>query len=737
MDKLELETLFLEKVKEKIYSERLDKYETLKKIPWDYKGRYSDVKWGDEDLVEDLTNIYTSRIKKIKNLEKNPYFGSFSFATNKEENTYRIGKTYVSDKNKQLVLDWRNPICSLYYEHSLGAANYEAPDGIINGVLTNKNQILIDNGKIISMRDVDLVSDDELLQPYLDINADNRMKIIIASIQAEQNSIIRKPITNNLIVQGVAGSGKTSVALHRIAYLIYTNSDKNIDSSKFVIIGPNKYFLNYVSSILPDLDTANTNEYTFEEIGKEIIGESNYHYEKSNDDLTRYISDKKIYDKAKKLKGTLQYKKSLNQFLQDYFSKNIIGGINFENIEIIGEEYLKNGLLFKENYAKSINDFVKFTIQRIKDDSEDLYYDLGKHLIEEMRQYPLGSNQRNECITKLDKLKEMLKKGCATELRKYIKPLLISPINLYKLFLENIDKYIEMTPEEVNYFKKDTLKLIKKKNIPYEDIAGISFYSLLYDGAADYEKYKHVVIDEAQDYSLFQFDIIKRIFNKSTFSIFGDLAQAIYSYRSISSWDEIKNNLFGDNCEILNMLKSYRTTKEITNASNYVLRSLELSEANPVIRSGDDIEINECSNEFRENYYLAKINSYLEKGYKSIGIICKDEKEMQNVKGILDSLNIPHNYVTSSDKDYVGGISILTSYLAKGLEFDAVIINDASEKKYNSGSNIDLHLLYVAMTRALHQLDILYDTKLSSVLNDLNNLNKTDKIEQKLIKKIQ
>ena len=732
MEKIELEKIFLENVKKRIYTERIESYDTLKKIPWEYKGRYSDVKWGDEDLVADLTNIYVTRIKKIKDLEKTPYFGSFSFASNNEENTYRIGKTYVSDKNNQLVLDWRNPICTLYYEQSLGAASYDAPVGLINGVLTSKNQILIDDGKIISMRDVDLVSDDELLQPYLDINADNRMKTIIASIQAEQNSIIRKPINNNLIVQGVAGSGKTSVALHRIAYLVYNNSDKNIDSSKFVIIGPNKYFLNYVSSILPDLDTKNTNEYTFEEIGKDIIGDSKYNYEKSNDDLSRYISDKKIYDKAKKLKGTLEYKQSLEKFLQDYFSQNINGGINFEDIEIISEEYLKNGIQVKKNYANSINDFIKYTIKWIKEESDDKYFELVKPIIEKIGQYPIGSNERNAYIAKTNKLKEMLKKGCATELRKYIKPLLISPINLYKLFLKNIDKYMMVTPEEANYFKKVSHKSINKKVIPYEDIAGVSYYSLLYNGTAEYEKYKHVVIDEAQDYSIFQFDIIKSLFNKSTFSIFGDLAQAIYSYRSISSWDDIKNSIFGDNCEILDMLKSYRTTQEITNASNYVLRSLELSEANPVIRTGEDITINQSSKEYREDYYLSKISSYLEKGYKSVGIICKDEKEMQNVKVILDKLNIPHNYVTSSDIDYVGGISILTSYLAKGLEFDAVIINDASEKKYNSSSDIDLHLLYVAMTRALHELDILYDTKLSSVLNDLN---KTDKKEQKLIKK--
>lgn len=736
MNKEESEKLFLEQVKKRISEERKEQIDWLERIPWEYKGRYAEVKWGDEDLVENLSSMCITRIKKLENLESNPYFGSFSFALNGENNqTFRLGKTDINDKTNQLVLDWRNPICTLYYDQSLGNVSYEAPVGTLNGVLTNKSQILINDGEIKSMRDVDLVSDDELLQPYLDVNADNRMKIIIASIQAEQNSIIRKPINNNLIIQGVAGSGKTSVALHRIAYLLYNNNDKNIDESKFVIVGPNKYFLNYISSILPDLDTKNANEYTFEEIGKEIIGESNYHYETSNEDLTRFISSKKGSEQIRKIKGSLQYKECLEKFLQDYFYTALRGGIKFENIELISEDYLKRGILVKQNYAKSLNDFVKLTIQRIKEDAEDKYYDLVKPLTEEMKQYPLRSNERNAVIGRMDKLKEMLKKGCSNELRKFVKPLLINPINLYKLFLENIDKYIQLTPEEINLLKQDSIKLLKKKVIPYEDIAGISFLSILYNGTAGYEKYKHIVIDEAQDYSLFQFDVMKTLFSKSTFSIFGDLAQAIYSYRSISSWEELKNNIFGEKCEILNMLKSYRTTKEITDASNYVLRSLNLSEANPVIRTGENIKIEENDNN-REEYYLSKINDYVKKGYKSVGIICKDNKEIQGVKTIFDKLHLPYNYVTSSDIDYNGGISILTSYLAKGLEFDAVIINDASEVKYDSNSEIDMHLLYVAMTRALHELDVMYDTKITDVLSELNNLNKiTDKPKQ-LVRKI-
>lgn len=726
------ERQFLEFVKNAIQDERIELQKSLEKIPWEYKGRYSDVKWGDEDLVDNLTSIYTSRLKKIENLEQNPYFGSFTFAS--EQNNpqeFRIGKTDVMSYQNPLVLDWRNPICTLYYDQSLGTASYTVHNKEITGELTSKNQILIENGQVKSIKDVDLVSDDELLQPYLDINADNKMKTIIASIQAEQNNIIRKSIYQNLIVQGVAGSGKTSVALHRIAYLLYNYSKKEIDANKFVIIGPNKYFLHYISSILPDLDTQRTNEYTFEELAREIIDEPKFYYETSQEELNKRLKTNS-QKKQSRIKGSMEYKQSLERFLKDYINNAITTGIMFEDIEIVSKEELYKGLILTENYSNLVQNRIKAHIQKTKELAETRYYDLVKPLMEEMKQYPLKSDERNAVIARMDILKAMMKKGCAQEIKKTFKPLLLSPINLYKIFIENIDKYLDLPQEELLEIKEETLKMLKKKIIPYEDLAAISYLSLLYKGSSNYKKFRHIVIDEAQDYNLFQFYILKNTFSNSTFSIFGDLAQSIYSYRTISSWDTVQKDIFNNKCELLYMLKSYRTTKEITDASNYILRQLELSESIPVIRNGENIEFcNTPTSNFQEEYYLSKISEFIDKKYKSVGIICKNESEMEEVKLILTKLQIPFNYVTSKDLQYHGGISILTSYLAKGLEFDAVIINNASEEKYNSNSKIDMHLLYVAMTRALHELDIMYTNDLSYVLEPIN---KTKEKTKRLIK---
>ncbi len=217
-ERFNIEKKYLQKVQRRIEAEKIYQNKEFEDVPQQYKGRYSDVKWGDEDLVEHLQSMILKALKKLNNLEKNPYFGRIDFqrtGENEAEKIY-IGKTTLTDDNMvdALVTDWRSPICTLYYDQSLGKVSYDAPQGKISGTLNLKSQIMIKDGELISVRDTDLVTDDELLIPYLSTNADSRLKNIVASIQAEQNAIIRRSMKKNIIVQGVAGSGKTTVALH-------------------------------------------------------------------------------------------------------------------------------------------------------------------------------------------------------------------------------------------------------------------------------------------------------------------------------------------------------------------------------------------------------------------------------------------------------------------------------------------------------------------------------------------
>lgn len=720
MNEIKEEQEYLDYINVQIGNERQSQQELLEAVPWEYKGRYAEVKWGDEDLVDHLTNMYISRLRTIEGLEKKPYFGSFKFDDGYKNENYRIGKTDVLNNGEMLVLDWRNPICTMYYDKSIGSVSYKSPIGLIEGNLINKCQILIEDGEVKSIREVDLVSDDDLLKPYLDVNADSKMKVIIASIQSEQNAIIREPISKNLIIQGVAGSGKTSVALHRIAYLLYNASDK-YNASQFAIIGPNKYFLNYVSSILPELDTDEVNNFTYEEIAERIIGEPKYHFETSNEEMYRHLNSNSQYDFIKKLKGSLEYKNAINSFLKDYFSYYLKYNISFNNIEIIDSDYITNGVNLSKGYADNIKLFVKETTNKIKKDWDDIYYDLSRTLMIEMKKYPLKSDERNNVINQMDELKNIIKKGCNKELKKNLNPLLISPIKIYERFLLNVHNYLYLSADEEKYLKEDFLSNLKKKIISYDDIAAILYITILRNNCKDFNNIKEVVMDEAQDYNMFQYDNLRTIFNNSNFSIFGDLAQSIYLHRSIDSWDNVNEKIFNNACSIIEMTKSYRMTKEITEISNLILDSLNLSEAEPVIRNGENIKFTQLDDKNKLLVYLKTLKNFINKGYKSIGIVCKVEEEMQEVAKILDEIDLNYNYINSFDTEYNGGICLLTGYLSKGLEFDGVIITDASINKYSSDSIVDKHLLYVAVTRALHELEIFYKKELTDVFSNSKN----------------
>ena len=308
----------------------------------------------------------------------------------------------------------------------------------------------------------------------------------------------------------------------------------------------------------------------------------------------------------------------------------------------------------------------------------------------------------------------------------YFKPLKLNCLNLYKDFITNIN--------DMPNLKKQTLKSIKSKEFCFEDLPALFYFDMVFNGTENlgFNKYAHVIIDEAQDLGMFHYWVLKSIFNNATFSIFGDQAQSIYPSRGIESWEDVKTEVFNDNCEVLNLNKSYRTTMEITNSANQILDYLNLTEAKPVIRTGYNVEYYNQDTSNINDKILDLICNYNEKGYKSIGIICRSEEECLEKYSYLNNEGLTSSLISNEDSEYKGGICVLTSELSKGLEFDGVIITNASEENYSSRNMIDMKLLYVAMTRALHSLNILYTDQLTRPLS--NNMSKENGKE--LIKKI-
>ncbi len=699
----------------------------IEETPSRYAHRYSDTgAYGDEDLIQMLIDFYARQIVKLERAYDVPFFGKMDFLGDNEEKsrTIYVGKTSVDDKNHNyLVTDWRAPICALYYNQRMGHVSYTAPKGQISGNLKSKKQIIIEDGKVVKVVDSSSAVIDDVLLEYLSNSADDRMKSIVASIQAEQDTIIRQPLEKNLIIQGVAGSGKTTVALHRIAYLIY-NYAKDYKSEDFCIIGPNKYFMNYISALLPDLDVDTVNQYTFEQLAEEILG-ADIVVRDQSDVLKEYNSGNKI-SSSLKTKCSWEYKEAVEHFWNDLVDDVCVGGISIDGIEIVSEEDIRNRIMKSTlPLDENIKSFVSFIVNRIKNMQDRIYKSAKEKRQQQLLELNVWDPKRQEIVDYLDELQKGLKDGYKKDITKRFKRYSNDPIKLYKDFINNIDKYLTFeTKKEMTQLKKETLKSISSKEFDYEDLPSLMYLKLLSNGFDRGKKFGHIAIDEAQDFGIFHFYVMKKMFPNASFSTYGDIAQSLYSYRSIDSWDEVKDKVFLDSdCEIMPMVKSYRNTSEIVENANLISSFVGLEPAIPVIRHGAKVDYSQIDDS--DILSIAeKFTEYIDKGCKSKAVICKTQDEVDKIYEQLLQYGIPITKVSNQDEEYKGGNCVLTSYQAKGLEFDAVIISDASEAVYNSDSNIDMKQLYVALTRALHECSVFYKDELTKPLSGCISLDK-------------
>ena len=363
---LEIEKEKLQNV-QKTYKELIILYEEkMQNVSKYYKN--------DPLMQENLLNQFGTKVRMLNKYLNNPYFGRIDFKNedNKKDICY-IGKVGILDsKENPITVDWRAPISSLYYDSNIGECEYESPSGKIKGTLELKRQFEIKMGALINFQDVNTISNDELLKPYLSISADKRLKNIVATIQSEQNHIIRKELRENNIIEGAAGSGKTTVALHRIAYLVY-NEQKNYQESSFLVIGPNAYFMDYISSVLPDLEVNSVSQYTFLDIV------NNYLKEKikiiSQNTQLESILNNNLDTKIIKYKSTLKYRDAIEKYIT-YLEENIIHGpIKYKGVVLFSEKVLRD-YLNKKDLAISIRikSFIQYGKSYMKKYGDDIKY---------------------------------------------------------------------------------------------------------------------------------------------------------------------------------------------------------------------------------------------------------------------------------------------------------------------------------------------------------------------------
>ena len=600
----------------------------------------------ESDLQVSIMQSKGNYLQRLFRIQNKPYFGSIRFkeeGSEEEDNIY-IGITHVEDKLDYYVHDWRSPICSMFYDYETGPASYKAPSGIIKGNIIKKRQYIIEDAELKHIFDNDLNISDSLLQEVLAEESSDKMKNIVNTIQEEQNKVIRNTEDKNLIVEGIAGSGKTSVALHRIAFLLYRIP--NLTSSNVVVFTPNKVFSEYISNVLPELGEDNTYDMTFYDLLCQNINEYK-DIENFTDFISRYYKGNvDNYDMVK-------YKQS-DEIIKDIDSyiNNLLSTIKFNNkleydnfIEIDTEEL---------NYK--YNRFPLF--ERIKE--------ISKRIASNNYE---GSTKNASSIEK--KLKELLN---------------------IKLDLKDIFN---------NFYQSEYSKYKDKVNdkyLYYEDACIFLYIKSLLVGFNTNHVIKEIVIDEAQDYNKLQYLIIKKTFKTSNYTILGDTNQTINPYYKYDSLEEL-TSIF-ESSKYITLTKTYRSTGKIIDYTNKILGLNHVT----AIRNDKASDII-FRNNITKNDFLTDINN-LKTISKSIAIITKNDKEAEKVYNMLkDDLDI---MLIDGFGHIKRDLVVVPSYVAKGLEFDSVIIYTDEDNKYQEK---DKYLFYVACTRAQHNLIIYNNSK--------------------------
>ena len=596
---------------------------------------------------------YFNRLRQIR---KKPYFASIVFQDEDGEifNIY-MSLTYLKDQHENNILyDWRSPICSLFYDYETGPCSYTAPGGVYNGVLKRKRQYKIEDGQLLGVFDNSLNINDEVLQEVLATESSDRMKNVVNTIQQEQNKVIRNLEDNNIIVQGIAGSGKTTVALHRIAFLLYRL--QNLNSNNILIFSPNNIFTDYISDVLPSLGEANTLQTTFADYLESFITEY-----KGVESFTDFVS--RYYSYREPFPELVEYKQS-DKIIDD--------------LDAFIENYVDNAC-FVSSFKEGENHFIE------KNDINSMLHDKYDRL-------PLF--ERVEEIA--EKLCSNLYKGSRAKVKTFLK-LLYQNSNFQKDYKKIMEEFYCSEFCRMSLDERVIHSFINRDIISYEDALIFAYLKGNLEGFLYEATIRQVVIDEAQDYNRLQYIIINHIFKKADFTVLGDIHQNINPYYHYESLEDL-SNLFKGDTRYLELLKTYRSSPEIIEYTNKILN---LKHVNAIRKeSHKPVVIRREIGDLRKQL-LQDIRT-LQAEYKSTAVITKDNREAEYLYNLIQE-DIDISLVDANTKGFHKELIIIPAYVSKGLEFDSVIIYNDRNNSYRANER---NLLYVACTRCQHELYI-------------------------------
>lgn len=664
----------------------------------------------DVEVYTQMSNTVTMRdhmqsaLKRNQRATKKPYFGRIDFldeTLQKEEALY-IGRGGIAkDTTHQVVVDWRAPVANAYYENGLGECSYHAPDGRELPIrLDLKRTYEIDNGRLLDYFDTEVIANDELLTKYLAKNKQAVLGEIIATIQKEQNDIIRKTPYHNIIVQGVAGSGKTTVAMHRISFILYNYAER-FRPEDFYIVGSNRILLEYITGVLPDLDVYGIRQMTMEQLFVRLLYED-------WDEQSCSILENTAAAQGSMDRGTFGWFQALTEFGARIEAERIcMDSVVLDRRQFV--EGLKGGVagVFDEREGepqpsdlvellsgKAIRDYVEQTNASVQTKINML----NERLIIKIKDEFLKNGLRYS---------EKERKAILKEYRGYFgkKIFDISIFELYQRFLlEQKEKGYEVSVPEQAY-----------------DVYDLAALAYLYKRMKETEvisEAHHVVIDEAQDYGMMAYAVLKYCMKDCTYTVMGDVSQNIHFGFGLADWEELRKLLCSQDGDSFGILKkSYRNTVEISEFATKILHhgSFEPYPVEPIIRHGKEVEVMQLPTK-RELYEetARRCRAWQKQGLNTIAIICRTPEKAELVARQLGRL-IPVCESNLEKAVFSDGIMVLPVVYTKGLEFDAVLIFDPDKEEYPVDDG-HAKLLYVAATRALHELCVLYREDLTGLI---------------------
>ena len=631
------------------------------------------------------------KILLLEKMIKSPYFARIDFKFDDEDEFEKIyiGRSSLRKNSYQemYVYDWRSPIASVFYRFMTGEAFYDAPCGRVTGELNLKRQYEIKNGKLEYFFDSDVQIVDEFLRQLLSQNTTAKMKAIVETIQHEQDVVIRDMENDLLMVQGVAGSGKTSIALHRAAYLMYQGLQTKLSANNIMIISPNSIFEQYISNVLPELGEDNVISSVFEDIlSALLIGRK---IQSRNDFLENLIVNSKYKEISRnsiEFKTSSFFREILDQFLIDIPRQ----WIEFEDVYYEGK-CVVSGQILKDKILGIPETPLGIKLEQLEDYILEQIFGTGK-----------GRGHKEE--------KNLIKQ----EIQKFIK---IDIVELYKILFSNEAYFYSLLQNSnlsqgIKSIWEYTRANLEADRLYYDDAIAIAYLYLKIYGTNKYKNIKQVVIDEAQDYYPLQYEIFNLLFSNAKFTILGDMKQTLAKKEDISFYEQIQKILNKKKSSLIMLDKSFRCTNEILNFSlKFIEKSSQIKSFN---RNGDSPKVYIADNsEIFIDEIVKEINLCQEKGFQSICLICKTEKNsiylFNKIKHKLDIQLIKNGSVSD-----LQGVFILPVYMSKGLEFDAVLICDADSQNYHDED--DKNLLYVACTRALHKLSLFCENEVSPLI---------------------